>query len=126
MSLEWHPSDYIMLLSQALIWIGLIPTLAGIVPVPYQVGTTNGDSMEPNLNGCEVLMVDETVSFEDVEAGDIIKFQWDGEAVIHRYQGNGLALGDNNRDNNKGIMNYEKVDENNYIGKVSTITNITC
>jgi len=122
MNLEWHPSDYLMLFSQAIIWIALIPTLVGMVPVPYQVGTTNGDSMEPNLHGCEVLMVDKNVDFNEVEAGDIIKFQWDGEPVIHRYQGNGLALGDGNRDK----MLYEKVTEENYIGKVSIITNITC
>jgi len=119
-NVEWHQSDYLMLISQAIIWIAMIPTLAGMVP--YQVGTASGDSMEPNLHACEVLMVDETVSFSQVEAGDIIKFEWDGEPVIHRYQGNNLAIGDGNRD----IMNYERVDEDNYIGEVSVITNITC
>ena len=120
MNFEWHPSDYLMLISQALIWIALFPTISGMVP--YQVGTTSGDSMEPNLEGCEVLVVDESVSFEQIEAGDIIKFQWEGEPVIHRYQGNNLALGDNNRD----MMNYEKVTTENYIGKVSIITEVTC
>jgi len=74
MNLEWHTSDYLMLISQAIIWIALFPTITGMVTVPYQVGTTSGDSMEPNLNGCEVLMVDETVEFSEVEAGEIIKF----------------------------------------------------
>ena len=120
MNLEWHTSDYIMLVSQALIWIALIPTLSGMVP--YQVGTTSGDSMEPNLHGCEVLMVDENVEFSEIQPGDIIKFEYNSEPVIHRYQGNNVALGDNNRD----ALTYEKVDEENYIGKVSVITEVTC
>lgn len=82
------------------------PAIAVEVPAKWHLGEIRGNSMLPTLKPGDVMLIDETVSFDQVKRGDAISFHDGVEPVLHRViarrfdeQGRPYLLtkGDNNR-----------------------------
>lgn len=69
----------------------LIAVLINFVVLPvagYDIHRVSGDSMEPRLHTCDLVIVDTTQdNLEDVSVGDIIVYETQNSNIIHKIIG---------------------------------------